>query len=580
MARGDRLMSNLIYLLLRRLRSPLITLILVYAVSMLGYVLIPGEDGNHDPYRMTFFDAFYFVSFMGTTIGFGEIPYEFTQPQRYWTLVCLYATVISWLYGIGSLLSVFQDPAFREQTKLNRFKRSVSRIRQPFYLVCGYGETGRKLVEELAHDGILSVVLDPEEGPINELEVNDLPISPLWIRGDASDAQMLEYAGINHKRCSGIISLANDDRVNLTIAIVAQLLNKNVRLIARADTKESESNILSFGANEVINPFETFASRLALALHSPGLHLIYEWTTGPRDKRADEVYLPKNGRWIICGFGDFGSAAYHHLDEVGEKLCVVEPDRHRRDVPAGAVIGRPTEAATLRKAGIDEATGIIAGTGNDPDNLSVLMTAKELNPNIFRVAHQNEEKNRPIFEAAELDVVMQRGNLISDKIFALIRTPLLGDFLRIVGRFKNERANLLASRMIAVMGDDFPELWELEVTIEQAPALYERLKHSRVLVEDLLRHPDHREKQISALMLFLKRGEGNVILPENNRIVHRGDRFLMCGNKQAHHNLQITTRNAKYLEYVLTGERLPDSWVWQKIMAKREAKKEQKANTD
>lgn len=566
-------MPNLIYLLLRRLRGPLITLIVVYAVSMLGYVLIPGEDGNHDPHQMSFFEAFYFVSFMGTTIGFGEIPYAFTQSQRYWTLICMYATVISWLYGIGSLLSVFQDPAFRQQMKLNSFKRSVNRIRQPFYLICGYGETGRKLVEDLADDNILSVVLDPDEGPINELEVNDLPISPLWLRADASDAEMLEFAGINHPRCSGIISLANDDRVNLTIAIVAQLLNKNVRLVARADTKEAESNILSFGANEVINPFETFASRLALAIHSPGLHLIYEWTTGPRHRRVDEVYLPKNGRWIICGFGNFGRSAYQFLDDVGEELCVIEPDRHRRDVPAGAIIGRPTEASTLKKAGIDEAVGIIAGTGNDPDNLSVLMTAKELNPAIFRVAHQNEEKNRPIFEAAALDVVMQRGNLISDKIFALIRTPLLGDFLRIVARFKNERANVLASRMIAVMGDEFPELWEFEVNLEDTPALYERLKKCQIVVSDLLRHPDNREKSIEAIVLFLKRGEGNVMLPEANRLVHQGDRILMCGTKRAHHNLQIITRNAKYLEYVLTGDLLPDSWIWQKIMEKKEVKK-------
>ena len=561
-------MSNLIYLLLRRLRAPLITLILVYAISIIGYVLIPGEDGNRDLHQMSFFEAFYFVSFMGTTIGFGEIPYPFTQPQRYWTLICLYATVITWLYGIGSLLSVFQDPAFRQQTKLNSFKRSVNRIRQPFYLICGYGETGRELVEELAQDGILSVVLDPDEGAINELEVNDLPISPLWLRADASDAQILEYAGINHSRCSGIISLANDDRVNLTIAIVAQLLNKSVRLIARADTKQAESNILSFGANEVINPFETFASRLALAIHSPGLHLIYEWMTGPRDRRLGEVYAPKHGRWIICGFGNFGRTAYRSLDDIDQELCVIEPDRNRRDVPAGAIIGRPTEAATLRKAGIDEAVGIIAGTGNDPDNLSVLMTARELNPNIFRVAHQNEEKNRPIFEAAELDVVMQRGNLISDKIFALIRTPLLGDFLRIVARFKNDRANLLASRMIAVMGGEYPELWEFEVNMKETPALFERLENSQVLVEDLLRHPDDREKRSEALMLFLKRGEGNVILPENNRLVHAGDRFLMCGTKRAHHNLQIITRNAKYLEYALTGELLPDSWLWQKIVEK------------
>ena len=562
-------MSNLIYLLLRRLRAPLITLILVYAISILGYVLIPGEDGNRDLHHMSFFEAFYFVSFMGTTIGFGEIPYPFTQPQRYWTLVCLYATVISWLYGIGSLLSVFQDPAFRQQTKLNRFKRSVSRIRQPFYLICGYGETGRKLVQELALDGILSVVLDPDEGPINELEVNDLPISPLWLRADASDAQILEYAGINHSRCSGIISLANDDRVNLTIAIVAQLLNKNVRLIARADTKQAESNILSFGANEVINPFETFASRLALAIHSPGLHLIYEWTTGPRDQRLDEVYIPHQGRWIICGFGNFGRTAYQALDSIDQELCVIEPDRNRRDVPAGAIIGRPTEAATLRKAGVDEAVGIVAGTGNDPDNLSVLMTAGELNPNIFRVAHQNEEKNQPIFKAAKLDVVMQRGDLISNKIFALIRTPLLGDFLRIVARFKNDRANLLASRMIAVMGGEYPELWEFEVNQKETPALFERLENGQqVQVEDLLRHPEDREKRSEAIMLFLKRGEGNVILPENNRLIHTGDRFLMCGTQKAHYHLQIITRNVKYLEYALTGELLPDSWVWQKIVEK------------
>ncbi|MGB1311389.1 MAG: potassium channel family protein [Leucothrix sp.] len=559
-------MPNLIYLLLRRLRSPLITLILVYAISMIGYVLIPGEDGNHDPYQMTFFDAFYFVSFMGTTIGFGEIPYEFTQSQRYWTLICLYATVISWLYGIGSMLAVFQDPAFRQQTKLNGFKRSVTNIRQPFYLVCGYGETGRKLVRDLANDGILSVVLDPGEVPINDLEVNDLSISPLWLKADASDAQMLEIAGVNHPFCQGIVTLANNDRVNLTIAIVGQLINNNIRLIARADTKEAESNILSFGANEVINPFETFASRLALALHSPGLYLVTEWTTGPRDIKIDELSLPTNGRWIICGFGDFGRAAYRYLDEVGESLCVISADRQGRDVPAGTIIGRPTEAATLKKAGIDDAIGIIAGTGNDPDNLSVLMTAHELNPNLFRIAHQNEDKNKPIFNAAKLDLVMQRGNLIADKIFALLRTPLLGDFLRIVGRFKKERANELASRMIGVMGADYPELWEITVTRQEAPALVERLKSSHIVIKDLLRHPDDRERHVSAMVLFLKRGEGNVILPEGSRKIKIGDRFLMCGNKAAFHKLQITVRNASYLEYVLTGKRLPDSWVWRKLM--------------
>ena len=37
-------MHNLIYLLLRRMRVPLIVVILAYAISILGMVLAPGVD--------------------------------------------------------------------------------------------------------------------------------------------------------------------------------------------------------------------------------------------------------------------------------------------------------------------------------------------------------------------------------------------------------------------------------------------------------------------------------------------------------------------------------------------------------
>ena len=64
---------------------------------------------------MNFFHAFYFVSFMGSTIGFGEIPYAFTDAQRAWVLITIYTSVVAWLYTIGTLLSLIQDQA--HQTK-------------------------------------------------------------------------------------------------------------------------------------------------------------------------------------------------------------------------------------------------------------------------------------------------------------------------------------------------------------------------------------------------------------------------------------------------------------------------------
>lgn len=585
-------MPNLIYTLFRRLRYPLILLILVYAVAILGFVIIPGVDDQGNPWQMSFFHAFYFVSFMGTTIGFGEIPYAFTDAQRYWTLITMYASVISWLYGIGVLLSVFQDQAFRQQMKTNSFGRRIKNIREPFYIICGYGDTGAQLAASLSQESILSVIIDPNEARISEIEAEDFRMHPISLCADGSQSEILEMAGIKHPWCQGIITIANNDTVNLTVAIVAQLLNPDLRLIARAETPEAEANILSFGANEVINPFETFASRLALSLQSPSLYCLYDWMTGAAGQRMKEPPLPAHGMWIICSFGRFGRELYEYLDRENVPIRIIESDRTLRDLPSGSVYGRPTEAKTLKKAGVEEAAGIVAGTDNDANNLSILMTSKEINPDIFRVARQNEDKNSHLFQAASLDMLMQRGNVISNTIFALIRTPMLGDFLRIVSRFKNDRANELVSRIIGVVQDDIPELWQLRVTPEESPALCEIIKTRQVLVEDILRgevwrernvESKHFKKHIAALPLFLKRGEGNVLLPENNRIVREGDRFLMCGTYEAHQHMLRITKNINLLESVLCGKEVPSGWLWRKFTKEqvcRENNKDESADSE
>lgn len=169
-------MHNVLFLLLRRLRTPLILLIAVYAVAVLGFVLIPGVDDKGQPWHMGFFHAFYVVSYTATTIGFGELPYIFTDAQRMWLIGTIYASVVAWLYAISALLTTVQDPAFRTIRVENAFGRAVRRIREPFYLVCGYGDTGAMLVRALAESGIQAVVIDIDGERINALELEELPM--------------------------------------------------------------------------------------------------------------------------------------------------------------------------------------------------------------------------------------------------------------------------------------------------------------------------------------------------------------------------------------------------------------------
>ena len=92
----SRKASATIFLVMRRMRVPLIVLIVIFAISTLGLTLIPGQDAEGRPWRMGFFDAFYVMSFTASTIGFGEIPYPFTYNQRMWVTISIYLTVVGW----------------------------------------------------------------------------------------------------------------------------------------------------------------------------------------------------------------------------------------------------------------------------------------------------------------------------------------------------------------------------------------------------------------------------------------------------------------------------------------------------
>ena len=153
-------MQNVFTLVFRRLRLPLAALILVYAVSVFGLTLIPGMDDQGNPWKMSFFHAFYFVSFMGSTIGFGEVPYPFTDAQRLWTTVTIYASVTAWLYAIGSMLSLVQSNAFSRAIGEQRFTRRIKGLKEPFYIICGFGDTGQSLVQTLHNNKQHAVVIE------------------------------------------------------------------------------------------------------------------------------------------------------------------------------------------------------------------------------------------------------------------------------------------------------------------------------------------------------------------------------------------------------------------------------------
>src|SRR5687768_2914925 len=225
--------SATLFLILRRMRAPLITLIIIFTVSVFGLTLIPGEDADGQAYRMGFFDAFYFMSYTATTIGFGEIPQTFTYGQRMWVLVAIYLTVIGWAYALGSLLTVIQDKAFREALRMQRFSRTVAHIGEPFLLIAGYGRTGELLARSFDGLGRQVVIVDASESQIEALDLDTYQVDIPALASDARNPHTLAAAGLDHPLCEGVLAMTDDDEVNLAITMAAALLRPQLPVVAQ-----------------------------------------------------------------------------------------------------------------------------------------------------------------------------------------------------------------------------------------------------------------------------------------------------------------------------------------------------------
>jgi Trk K+ transport system NAD-binding subunit len=547
-------MSDIVFMMLRRLRGPLIILILVYAVAVLGMVLIPGVDDQGNPWRMNFFHAFYFVSFMGSTIGFGEIPYPFTDAQRFWVLISIYFSVFAWLYAIGRSLALLQDPAFRHAITHASFRRSVRNLREPFYLVCGYGDTGRILTQGLTQRGIRAVVIDRDQERVNRADLDDLHVYVPNLRGNVADPENLIAGGLKNPFCHGVIAVTNDDHVNLKVAISGKLLNPDSNVICRSELHDVGINMESFGTDHILNPFDMFAERLAMAVHSPARYIIRDWLTSPVESELRDPLFPPKGRWVLCGFGRFGKAVQQFLSYEGIESTIIEADPAGAEAPPDAIHGRGTEAGTLKEAGIENAAGIIAGTDDDANNLSIIMTARDLNEKLFTVARQNRQENDAIFDAAELDIVMQRSDLIAREIVTLITNPLLATFLNMMADEKDEDwCNVLASRISGLTETGVPRVWTLKISKAVASAVAIALfQGESVRLSDLIIDFRNTERH-DCLPLLLQRGKQAQLLPPPETPLELGDQILLCGAPAATHRVGWTANHQETLGFSLAA---------------------------
>lgn len=564
-------MEEVILLTMRRMRVPLILMIFVFSASVIGLVLIPGMGPDGRPIDVGYLDAAYYVAIMATTIGFGEYPYAFTGAQRFYALLIILPNVGAWIYSFGTVLGLVLDPQFRRVLHQSQFARQVGKMAEPFYVVCGFGATGRMIVTGLIHRGFGATVLEREPDIIQRLVLHPELARIPALAGDVTDRTLLEAAGLTHPHCRGVIAITNDDHANLTIAITAKLMRPELTVMARSENQRVTANMTSFGTDHVIEPYAIFAERFFLALSSDVKFLVQEWLISVPGTRLNESLRLPRGRWIICGLGRFGSRIAERLDQAGLPFTVIDVHPDRVAARPDSVLGRGTEALTLQQAGIEDAVGIVAGTGDDIDNLSIVMTALELNPGVFTVARQERQQNDVLFDRSHARLIARRSQIVARRALYIATTPLLGTFQQYLVNEDENFAHHVLARLRPVLGGYAPALWTETLEGDMARGLdTARRDGVRVRLEHIAMHSrTEQPEDLPCVCLVLERGASRIFLPERSQELHPGDRLLFAGRGVARREIRWTLSEPYAVIMNATGRHVPRSGVLRWIAARR-----------
>ena len=118
-----------------------------------------------------------------------------------------------------------------------------------------------------------------------------------------------------------------------------------------------------------------------------------------RKKRMEKQIAQMKGHYIVCGIGRVGSNVAHELAKTRRSLVVIERDRTVLDAwlehhPHALYLhDDAADDDALRRAGLSNATGVFAVTGNDSHNLMVALSVKLLSPKVRVVVRLHDIRN-------------------------------------------------------------------------------------------------------------------------------------------------------------------------------------------
>ena len=221
------------------------------------------------------------------------------------------------------------------------------------------------------------------------------------------------------------------------------------------------------------------------------------------DKKIDRL---KN-HYIVCGYGRIGRFLCNQLKRKPIDLVVI--DKNRELIPildddkVLYLSGDASDEAILHKAGILRAKGLVAVLATDTDNVFLVLTARQLTPDLYIIARASRDESKSKLQAAGANKVESPYEMGAVSMAQRIIRPTVTNFLNLAFAHKRK-----------------------DIQMEEIP-----VNSSSDLINVMLKDSGIRQ-QFNLIIIAIKKPDGSMLFnPSYETVIEAGDTVIAVGQE-------------------------------------------------
>lgn len=257
-----------------------------------GYWILNLGRTNPDGSPIGYIQCLYMTVVTTFTVGYGELVPVVTPTDRIYTMLVIIIGIGTIGYALSQMTAFIVEGDLRNILGRRKMDKDIAALRNHF-LVCGTGDVGHYVIEELIATNRPFVAVDTDEEQLKKL-IKQRPVP--YLVGDATDEDLLVRAGI--KVAAGAICALPNDRDNLVLAMTCRAINPKLRIVAKAHDIKLLQRLKNAGADAVVSPQFIGGLRLVSEMVRPTVVTFLDQMLRESDAavRVEEVRIAAESR--------------------------------------------------------------------------------------------------------------------------------------------------------------------------------------------------------------------------------------------------------------------------------------------